>query len=206
MAGMTSRRTPRRSRRSPWRCRCRRTPRPSSPLTALNSVSMPSSPILAGNWATDASSVPATMSGHLVGQRVEADQDDVLGGDAGVRDRGDGTQRRRSAGRVDRRHVRIAGQDVLGRGLALVLGAARSAALDDLDLGREIAQPLQHAVHARVERRQRRARPPGWRACRPARARRPATRRPARRPPGCRWRPPRSCPSRTAGRCPSARP
>ena len=88
-------------------------------------VSMPSSPILAGNWATDASSAPGDDERDLVGQRVEADEDDVLGRDARIGDRRDGTDGRRAAGGVDRGHVGVAGQDVLGRRLALVLGAAR---------------------------------------------------------------------------------
>ena len=78
-----------------------------SPCTTFSRVSMPSSPILAGNCATEASSAAGGDERDLVGQRVEAHQDDVLRRDARVGDRRGGThgrrvrRRRRSPSRPD---------------------------------------------------------------------------------------------------------
>ena len=95
---------------------------------------MPSEPILAGNWATLAVSVPALIAVHLVRAGVEADEDDFAGLDAGVLDRLDRAQGRRAAGGVDRRQVLVCGQHRLRSSRALRLVAVGLELRDDLDL------------------------------------------------------------------------
>ena len=121
-----------------------------SPRIALTSASTPSSAILAGNWATVASSRPAASASGLAAAEVEADQDHVPL-EVGVLDRLRGAGGGRAAGGVDRLEIGVGGQDVLGDVDAVLFGAVGRALADDLDVGP--FEAIEHALDAVIERR-----------------------------------------------------
>ena len=113
----------------------------------------PSSPILAGNWATEASWSPATIAATSSGPASKPTTRIVL---AGALDRLEGADDRRAAGAVDRRDVGVGGEDVLRGVEALGLVAVGGQRGHDLEA---VAERLLEAGDPVVERRRCRRRP-----------------------------------------------